>query len=111
LSEIGKRATYTYPGQALDFVRRNLGMSPRESSNARAEYISTINNEIIPILRQSFGAAFTEKDREALVATLGDANAAPDEKNAIIRAFISSKENQISSLARQGHNVIEQVSY
>ena len=101
LSELGKKATYTLGGRALDAVIRETGFEPRESSIARAEYIATVDNEILPLLRQTFGAAFTVKEGESLRATLGNANASPEEKDAVLRAFIKNKITQIQALQRQ----------
>lgn len=91
LSELGQTATYTKLGQAYDVARKELGLTPRQSAIDRAEYIALVDNQILPLLRQTFGAAFTQKEGESLKATLGDANKTPDEKDAVLRAFIQQK--------------------
>lgn len=101
LSRLGKKATYTIGGQAVDFARTQVGAPPRESAIARKEYIATVDNEILPLLRQTFGAAFTQKEGESLKATLGDANVTPEEKDAVLRSFIDNKKTQIEMLKRQ----------
>lgn len=101
LSDLGQKATYTVAGQARDTIKRQTGQSVGEAGNARAEYISTIDNEVLPLLRQTFGAAFTQKEGETLRATLGDANKSPSEKDAALRAFINQKKEQVNSLRRQ----------
>lgn len=101
LSELGKKATFTFAGQALDFARTQTGFSPRDSAIARREYIATVDNEVLPLLRQTFGAAFTQREGEDLKATLGDANVTPEEKDAVLRAFINNKITQIEMLKRQ----------
>lgn len=101
LSALGKRATYTTAGQVRDIAVRELGMEPTEGAVARKEYESLVNNQILPLLRQTFGAAFTEKEGAELRKTLGDVNASPEEKDAVLRSFIQQKVAQIETLRRQ----------
>lgn len=101
LSDLGKKATYTMAGQATDFTRRQLGMYVGEGAIARKEYISKVDNEILPLLRQTFGAQFTQKEGESLKATLGDPNASPEEKDAVLKSFIQTKYGQIAALQRR----------
>ena len=75
-----------------------------EGARARADYEATIANNILPLLRQTFGAQFTEKEGESLKTTLGDPNKSPSEKNAVLDAFIESKLNNITSTAAKTGN-------
>lgn len=101
LSSLGKLATYTMAGQTRDALIRQLGFEVPDSAIARTEYISTVDNEILPLLRQTFGAAFTEKEGNSLRATLGDPNKSPIEKDAVLRAFINNKRTQVEALQRR----------
>lgn len=101
LSNLGKVATYTTSGQVADAARRELGLSVGEGAVARKEYESLVNNQILPLLRQTFGAQFTEREGEQLRKTLGDVNASPEEKDAVLRSFIDQKTQQIQTLQRQ----------
>ena len=101
LSELGKTATYTKAGQARDFIARQLGAQVPDSAVARAEYISRVDNEILPLLRDTFGAAFTQKEGDSLKATLGDPNMAPKEKDAVLKSFIETKRATIGSMRRE----------
>ena len=108
LSTLGKKATYTQAGQAFDSTKRQLGLKSGEGAIARKEYISKVDNEILPLLRLTFGAAFTAAEGESLKATLGDPNASPEEKDAVLRSFIDSKTESINTLKRrtgQGQNL------
>jgi hypothetical protein len=98
LDALSDKATYTLGGQALDFSQRQLGMEPREAAVARAEYVSTVNNQILPLLRDTFGAQFTEREGATLRATLGDPNVAPKEKQAVLKAFIEQKRRDVEAL-------------
>jgi len=101
LSQLGKTATYTEAGQIKDAAQRQLGLSMSEGAIARKSYISKVNNEILPLLKQTFGAAFTEKEGETLKATLGDPNVSPEEKDAVLKSFIESKIAQIRTKRRR----------
>lgn len=101
LSDLGKKATYTYAGQAADVAAVQAGLDTPEGAIARREYIAKVDNEVLPLLRQTFGAAFTQKEGESLKATLGDVNASPAEKDAVLRSFIDSKREQVRTMRRR----------
>lgn len=101
LSGLGKTATYTIAGQTLDSAKRQAGLPVGEGAVTRTEYISKVDNEVLPLLRQTFGAAFTQKEGESLKATLGDANKSPEEKDAVLRSFIATKQAQIETAKRR----------
>lgn len=101
LSELGKKATYTKTGQLVDTIRRQLGMDVGEGAIARQEYISKVNNQILPLLRDTFGAQFTEREGETLKNTLGNPDISPKEKDAILNSFIEQKKRDIADTQRQ----------
>jgi len=101
LGELSDKATYTMAGRGMDTLSRELGRPADEGAVARAEYIATVDNEVLPLLRDTFGAAFTVKEGESLRATLGDANKSPQEKKAVLNAFINQKKSQVQALQRQ----------
>jgi hypothetical protein len=101
LDGLAERATYTGAGQLLDAGRTQLGMEPRESAVARSQYIAVVDNQVLPLLRDTFGAAFTQKEGEALRSTLGAADKTPKEKQAVLKAFIEQKRRDIEALERQ----------
>lgn len=108
LTDLGRVATYTKTGQLVDVVRRETGMEPREAAIARKEYISLVDNQVLPLLRQTFGAQFTQKEGESLKVTLGDPNATPEEKEAVLRSFIQQKQATIETMRRQMGQAPEQ---
>ncbi|ASR06919.1 hypothetical protein CHY08_07180 [Rhizobium leguminosarum bv. viciae] len=101
LDDLSGKATYTAAGQMLDLGRKQLGMNPRDEAIARAEYISTVDNQVLPLLRDTFGAAFTQKEGETLRNTLGDPDKSPQEKQAVLRSFIEQKRRDVEALALQ----------
>ncbi len=98
LDELSEKATYTYGGQAWDWSRKQLGMDPREAAVARSEYIAMVDNQVLPLLRDTFGAQFTQKEGETLRAALGDPNKSPPEKQAVLKAFIEQKRRDLEAL-------------
>lgn len=101
LDSLADKATYTGAGQILDLGRKQLGMAPRDAAVARAQYISTVDNQVLPLLRDTFGAAFTQKEGETLRDTLGDPDKSPQEKKVVLRAFIEQKKRDLEALAAQ----------
>ena len=101
LSKLGAKATYTKAGVLKDDALRQAGLPMSKGGIARAEYISRVDNQILPLLRDTFGAAFTEREGQTLRATLGDPNATPKEKDAKLKAFIEQKKASVRSTKRQ----------
>lgn len=101
LDDLANKATYTATGQLYDEIRRQTGQEPREAAVARAEYQGTVRNVILPLLRDTFGAQFTEREGQVLLATLGDPNSAPAEKQAALKAFIEQKVRDLQGLSTQ----------
>lgn len=104
LHRLGQKATYTLAGQAQDAIRNQITLDPRPSAVARTEYISLVDNQILPLLRDTFGAQFTLEEGKSLKKTLGDPNLNPQQKDAVLRAFITQKKANIESLQRQVGN-------
>lgn len=101
LGNLSDTATHTMAGRGLDFVNRELDRPARPGAVDRADYIATVDNEVLPLLRDTFGAAFTVAEGNSLRATLGDANKSPQEKKAVLNAFINQKKSQVQALQRQ----------
>ncbi len=101
LDVLADKATYTGAGQVLDLGRKQLGMAPRDAAVARAQYISTVDNQVLPLLRDTFGAAFTQREGETLRDTLGDPDKSPQEKKVVLRSFIEQKRRDLEALAKQ----------
>lgn len=98
LGELAKTATYTQTGQLIDNIIRETGQEPSDAAIARAQYVAMVDNQVLPLLRDTFGAAFTQKEGETLRATLGNPNASPAEKQAILDAFIAQKERDVAGM-------------
>jgi len=95
LRQLAPLATHTLVGQGVDALARELGFGATEGATARAKYISIIRNQVLPLLKPTFGAAFTVQEGEKLEATLGDPDLGPEEKLAQLEAFMEQKERDI----------------
>ena len=101
LSVLGKTATFTKLDRAKEAVLREAKLPVGQGAVDRAAYIAIISNEILPLLRDTFGAAFTEREGDTLKATLGDPDLSPDERDVVLKAFISTKASQIEVQRRR----------
>lgn len=101
LHTLGQTATYTKAGVVGNEMARQLGAKVPQGANDRQAFMTTIDNEVLPLLRQTFGAQFTVEEGNRLRATLGDVNLSPSEKDAALKAFIDSKVGEIQTLQRQ----------
>lgn len=91
LKALSDVATYTTGGKVMDTVIKELGFGATEGATARAKMESLVNNQILPLLRDTFGAQFTEKEGDSLRRTMMDINAAPEQKKQILDSFIEQK--------------------
>ena len=98
LDELSGRASFGKAAVLADDTRRALGQEVSPGGVARAEYIATVDNEVLPLLRQTFGAAFTVEEGARLRATLGNEDGTPAERRATLSAFIQQKQAQLEAL-------------
>lgn len=101
LKKLGETATYTALGQATNYMGRQLGFDPSEGATGRVSYVAHVKNNILPLLRQTFGAAFTATEGDSLLATLGDPDMHPKEKAAVLDAFIENKRADLETMRRR----------
>jgi len=101
LGKLADTATYTTSGRITNAGFRELGFSVPDGADDRASYIAIANNEVLPLLRQMLGPAFTEGEGERVLALLGNPNNSPSEKQAELAAFMEAKKNQVSMLQRK----------
>jgi hypothetical protein len=97
LDALSGTATFSKVEVAADAARRAIGQEVSAGGIARAEYIATVDNEILPLLRQTFGAAFTVEEGARLRATLGNEDGTPAERRATLNAFIQQKQAELES--------------
>jgi len=98
LNKLADTATYTQLGQAGDALKREFGLDPGQGAIDRASYMAIVDNQVLPLLKDTFGGSFTVQEGESLRATLGNPNASPAEKKAILDAFIEQKERDVAGM-------------
>ena len=98
LGVLADKATYTQTGQLWDNIIRETGQTPSEAAQARTQYLALVDNQVLPLLRDTFGAAFTEKEGQTLRDTLGAPDKSPLEKKAILSAFIEQKKRDLQAM-------------
>ena len=101
LDALAEQATYTGVGRALNWAGKELGLPPGDASIAREQYIAMVNNQVLPLLVDTFGSQFTVVEGESLRKTLGDPNQPPAVKQVILRAFIEQKTRDAQALQDQ----------
>jgi hypothetical protein len=118
LDTLADKGTHTTLGRIADTVLKEGFDKTSSGALASAAYQAKVNQNLLPLLRQTLGAAFTEKDREELIKTLGDPYATPAIKKDTLKSFITNKQREIESKKRkldsynQGNNgVIDASEY
>ena len=97
LKALAPLVTSTIGGRAFDAVVKESGFGSTKGANARAKFVAIINNQVLPLLKETFGAAFTAAEGDALRATMGDVDASPDQKIEQLNAFIDQKTRNIEA--------------
>lgn len=98
LGDLAEKATYTQAGKLWDDIMRETGQMPSEGALARTKYMAMVDNQVLPLLRDTFGAAFTVQEGESLRATLGAPDKSPAEKKAVLEAFINQKVRDLQAM-------------
>jgi hypothetical protein len=101
LKELASVATSTYGGRFFDEIAKQSGWGSTKGGNARAKYIAIIDNQVLPLLKQTFGGAMTEGEGLRLSNTFGDPDATPEQKMLQTEAFIEQKLRDIDRLKLQ----------
>lgn len=101
LRELSNIATSTFGGRVFDVALKETGFGSTKGATARAKFIAVVNNQVLPLLKPTFGGSFTVQEGEALKATMGDPDASPADKMAQLDAFIDQKFRDIESKEAQ----------
>ena len=101
LRELSQIATSTLGGRLYDLVIKESGFGGTKGATARDKFTAIVRNQVLPLLKQTFGSAFTEKEGEALMATMGDVDASHESRMGQLDAFITQKERSIRTTKAQ----------
>ena len=97
LKDLAKIATSTLGGRVFDTAVKETGFGSTKGATAKAKFIAIVNNQVLPLLKPTFGGSFSVQEGESLKATMGDPNASPEEKLAQLDAFINQKFRDIEA--------------
>jgi hypothetical protein len=97
LKELAPIATSTIGGKIWDVAVKESGFGATEGLKAKAGFISIVDNQVLPLLRQTFGAAFTAKEGKTLRNAMANPDASPEEKMVQLDSFIAQKRRDIES--------------
>ena len=101
LKTLSDVATYTLTGRAFNEVTKQLGFGSTEGGTARVQMRSIVDNQVLPLLRETFGAAFTKAEGDSLRETMLDLDSTPDAKKATLDAFIEQKMRTLETQERE----------
>ena len=97
LKDLSSTMTSTLGGRVFDTAARELGFGGTKGGTSRAKFVAIVNNQVLPLLKQTFGGAFTIQEGEKLAATLGSPNLSHEERVAELDAFIEAKRRDIEA--------------
>ena len=100
LKALSGDATFTLAGRGFNAVAKELGFSTK-GSTARAAMVSMVDNQVLPLLKPIFGAAFTAIEGDRLRNAFLDPNSTPDSRVASLNAFQDQMERNIESKQRE----------
>ncbi len=100
LKELAPLTTSTFGGAVFDRASKELGFGSTKGATAKAKFVAMIDNQVLPLLRDTFGAAFTAAEGERLRDAMANPDASTDEKLAQLDAFISQKYRDIETKER-----------
>ena len=105
LKALSNVASSTLGKRGFDAVVRELGFGSTKGGTARAKYIAVVANTLLPLLKTTFGGAFSVEEGNRLLATLGSPNLDANARNAELDAFLESKISQIEGLRAQASTI------
>lgn len=101
LKELAVIATSTFGGKIFDSAVKQSGFGSTKGATARAKFIAIINNQVLPLLKPTFGGSFSIQEGESLKATMGDPDSTIDEKLAQLNSFIDQRVRDMETKQRQ----------
>lgn len=107
LLELSDIATSTLGGKAFDFVVKQSGFGSTKGATAKAKMEAIVDNQVLPLLKETFGAAFTATEGESLKASLVDPDSSPAQRKAQLDAFLAQKERNVRTKQNQVNQTFE----
>lgn len=100
LKVLADDATFTLGGKAFNEISKQLGIST-SGDTSRASMISIVDNQVLPLLRPIFGAAFTAAEGDRLRNSLLDPDSTSESRKAQLDAFLDQMKRNIETKQRE----------
>lgn len=100
LKALSGDATFTLAGKGFNAIAKELGFSTK-GDTARSSMIAMVDNQVLPLLKPIFGAAFTAAEGDRLRNAFLDPDSTPDSRVASLNAFLAQMERNVESKERQ----------
>jgi len=91
LKSLSAAASFSLPDKAYNAMMNKVFGIETKGGTARARMNSIADNMVLPLLKATFGAAFTVEEGKKLRAALVDENATPNQKMAQLEEFMNQK--------------------
>lgn len=99
LKVLADDATFTLSGKAFNEVSKQFGFAA-SGDTARSSMIAIVDNQVLPLLRPIFGAAFTKAEGDSLKRALVDPDSTPESRKAQLDAFFTQMIRNIETKQR-----------
>lgn len=100
LKVLADDATFTLVGKAFNAVAKQFGLSTK-GDTSRASMVSIVDNQVLPLLRPIFGAAFTAAEGDRLRNAFLDPDSTSDSRKAQLDAFLDQMQRNIEVKKRE----------
>ena len=98
LKGLAATASFSLPQKGFNFVMQQaFGVTPQGSTD-RERMKSIVNNMILPLLKQTFGASFTVNEKDELKATLLDMDMPAPARIAALEEYMNGKTRELQVL-------------
>lgn len=101
LTLLADEATFTLAGGAWDSIAKQLFGVSTKGSTARAKMVSMVDNQVLPMLKPIFGAAFTAAEGDRLRDAMLDPDSTPESRKAQLASFLDQMRENIAGKERE----------
>ncbi len=102
LKVLADGATFTLAGRGFNEIAKQFGFSTK-GDTARSSMVAIVDNQVLPLLKPIFGAAFTKTEGDSLKKSLLDPDSTPDSRKAQLDAFLTQMERNIETKERESN--------
>ncbi len=96
LKSLADDATFTMTGKVFNTIAKEFGFSTK-GDTSRARMVSIVDNQVLPLLKPIFGAAFTAIEGDRLRNAFLDPDSSPDSRRESLDSFLEQMQRNIST--------------